>query len=526
MKLLDIIRGKSKSSEDRLEELYTNAIVTRTRETVKVFEETGGATGSPMILSSASFIEATRHSTAEFTNYLTEKRVVTSSSYKNMTLMKSPYFYDRIDNFYSKESYFSRSIVRQIETMMRNGYDFISDDNQLLLMAKQELARVHMDSGVSTNQLIFSMTMHLLKYGMFIVHKVRESVKDDVAQDEKRRKRITKFRLINPHGVLFYVSQKGKVMGLQELKQTPFSTIFQKQFGTGAYGIPIEDLAIGYLYDSGDTIFPEPPCKPILDDIITLRSFEETIELLGFQFGSPLVHAMVGTDESPASQAEIAAVNDALRNVASNGMVTTDHRVKIEIKNLQQGAIDLIPYVEYFKNRVLIGSGSSPVSVGEGDSANRNTAESLDNALADRCTYLAGVVSDTFNYNILPDMIVKSESPYEYKDLFNEDGDIKIYMEFNEPTLEKKISRENSVINLWEGNLITLPQARKILKFPPILDGERNDLFVNIVSIPVKEAGGSALGDGESSSASGRTRSANQPQNQHGVKAGPGTRKN
>lgn len=529
MKLLDAITRRNRAKTERtVTELYNAAISARTAEVVKVFEESGGESDAyPIMLSAESFIKTTRDASNSFVSFLTEKRAVTSSSYKNMTILKSPFDYTRIDTFYSKESYFSRSLVRQIETMMRNGYEFISDDKDFLLNVRKELARVHMDSGISTNQFIFSMTLHLLKYGMVIVHKVRESVKDDIAIDDKRRKRITKFRLISPHNVLFYVNQKGKVMGIQETKFTIFSSIFQKTFGQGAYGIPIDDLAIGYLYDPGDSIFPEPPCKPILDDIITLRSFEETVELLGFQFGSPLIHAKVGTDENPASAAEVNAVNNALRNMAANGVVTTDHRVAIEVKNLQQGAIDLIPYVEYFKNRVLIGSGSSPISVGEGDSANRNTAESLDNALADRCTYMAGVVADMFNYNLLPDLLVKAETPYDYKDLFNEHGEIKICMEFNEPTLEKKISRENSVINLWEGNIIPLSQARKILKLHPLSDEEKKELFVNLVSIPTKEAGGSTIGgDSSSSSAGGRARSANQPSNQHGTKAGPGSRKN
>jgi hypothetical protein len=528
MKLLDGLR-KKKNVENTVSDLYKDAIASRMPMAMKVFEEslTGDNSKIPIILSENSFASMDKVPSRKFIDFITEKRVIAPASYKNMSIMKSPFNYDRIDAFYMKESYFSRSLVRQIETMLRNGFEYISDDKEFLNIMKMEMSRIHMDSGISTRQLVYGMTMSLLKYGIVIIHKVRETVKDDIAIDDKRRKRITKLRLISPHDVMFYVNQKGKIMGIQEIRYSLLSSFFQKTFGGGAgYGIPIEDLAIGYMYDPGDKMFPEPPCFQILDDILTLRSLEETIELLGFQFGSPLLHAKVGTDELPSNDVEVANVNARLGEMASNGMVTTDHRVSIDVINLQKGTIDLIPYVEYFKNRVLIGSGSSPMSVGEGNSANRNTAESLDNALADRCTYLSTVVSDMFNYNIIPDITVKSETPYEYKDIFNKMGDLKGYIEFNEPTLEKKIARENSVINLWEGNLMPLSQARKTLKLHPLTDEEKKELFVNIVSIPTKEAGPSAAEGETGSAAGGRARSANQPSNQHGVKAGPGSTKN
>ena len=71
-----------------------------------------------------------------------------------------------------------------------------------------------------------------------------------------------------------------------------------------------------------------------------------------------------------------------------------------------------------------------------------------------------------------------------------------------------------------------LSQARKTLKLHPLTDEEKKELFVNIVSIPTKEAGPSAAEGETGSAAGGRARSSNQPSNQHGVKAGPGSTKN
>jgi len=518
-----------KRTERKFNKLYDKAISEKQRDiTPKLFEEHSNGVGDDFhVVVGKSLFSKDRPSTRKVSKYLTERRRSQSVSLLNSTIMRSPYLYERIDTFYDRESYFSRSLIRQVETMMRNGYEFTSEDPRKLATTKQEFTRIQMDSGMPLNQFLFTMGMNLLKYGIAIVHKVRERVKDPVAVDDKRKSRVTRLRFVKPHTANFYVNNKGKIIGVWDGNSNYISQAIQGYLANNKQqkfnGILAEDLFIAYMSDPGDDIFPEPPCFQMLDDVLTLRSIEETVELLCFQYGSPLLHAKVGNDDYLPTPDEIDIVNDQLVNVAPNGMITTDHRVKIDVVNIQDGIANLIPFLEHFKNRVLMGSGSSPISIGEGDTANRNTAESIDDALADHCTYVANAICDPINHNLIPDLLVRSETPWSETDLFDVNGELNVRLEFNETRLEKQIARDNNVINLWEGNLLRFPEARRILKKGPLRRGEEKELYVNMVQIPLKEAG--VKDPFADTSVKNKTTSQNQPTNQYGTKAGPGSRK-
>ena len=342
------------------------------------------------------------------------------------------------------------------------------------------------------------------------------------------RERLVLRVFLRPHTANLYINSQGKIVSVWDGNPNFVSQAIQMlKLNLGAQvnqGILAEDIMICYMSDPGDDIFPEPPCFQMLDDVLTLRSIEETIELLCFQYGSPLLHAQVGNDEYLPTPTEIADVNNQLVNVAPNGMITTDHRVKIDVVNIQSGIANIVPFLDHFKNRVLMGSGSSPISVGEGNTANRNTAESIDDALADHCTYLSNAICDPINHNLLPDLLVRSETEWEDADLFDDNGELNVKLEFNETRLEKQITKSNNIINLWEGNLIKFSEARRMLKKGPLADGDKGELYVNMVQIPLKEAGPEPAIPG--GSVSNKTTSQNQPTNQHGTKAGPGSKKN
>ena len=517
----------------QLTKLYEAAVHERAMTIApQILQESAGNTPDiiPMIIGKSMFAKEKPAGRA-LSRYIMEKRrIPTNRVIFNTMVMRSPYQYSRIDSFYNKESYFSRSLIRQIETMMKNGYDFTSEDPDMLALTRQEFSRIQMDSGMPLNQLLFTMGMNLLKYGIVIIHKVRERVKDTVAPDDRRRSRITRLRIVKPHTASLYINSAGKVIGIWDgnpnfiSQNTQTISLSQTQ---QFMGISAEDIMIGYMSDPGDDIFPEPPCFQMLDDILTLRSIEETVELLCFQYGSPLLHAQVGSETYLPSPNEIADVNAQLVNVAPNGMITTDFRVKIDVISIQKGIANIIPFLDHFKNRVLMGSGSSPISVGEGNTSNRSTADSIDDALADHCTYLANAICDPINHNIVPDLLVRADTTWEDKDLFDDNGELNVKLEFNETRLEKQIARSNNIINLWEGNLLKFSEARRMLKRGPLAPKDESELYVNKVQIPLKEAGPApAIGADPGGTVSKKTMSQNQPTNQHGTKAGPGSTKN
>lgn len=466
-------------------------------------------------------------------NYLLEKKSFRSSKSNTSTMVRCQIQYDRIDAYYNLESYFSRAVERQIETMMRNGFSFVTDDPEMHQVVHRDLAYMQWSGGKALNQTIYRMAKDLLKYGMVMVEKQKKRKwmpfeEGDGGSGGKKTPKLSNLRIITMLNMSAYVDPDSRIVGVTEAQSsnTPWKTNANASSGSGP-AILRRDMAIGYLYDPCDELWPAPPCAQMLNDIMTLRSLEETVELIGYQFGSPMLHNKIGTEAMPAEPGEVQEVHNRIVEMAPNGMVSTDDRVTITAVKIQENIPDLIPAIEHFKTRVLIGSGSSTLSVGEGDTANRATGESLDDALVDRCKYVSNIIEDMFTYDIIPDILMSNG--YLEEDIFTEDGDMKVKMVFHEMKLTNEIARVNNIINQWEGNMISFPEMRKALNAAPEVD--ESLLYLRMIQIPLAMAKpavpGGEGGDGASGSGvSGKVKQATQPANQHGTKASPGSRKN
>lgn len=429
-------------------------------------------------------------------------------------IIRSPYRYDRIAKFKTKESYFSRSISRQTETMLRNGFDFVSDKAELKAVLVKEFNKMQMKTGIALEQIIARMIMDLSLNGILFIQKIRNtSSKSFIFPDGENKGIIGKLRFMDPSRLTVYVDNYGNIESISEVQTytTPLSAILRGKGSRTTPGLSAKDIAMAVMVDPGDVVFPEPPCFQMLDDILSLRGLEETVELLAAQFSSPLLHAQVGDNEHEPSEALIQTTHNQIVAMAPNGFIVTPHYVKISAVNLQQAMADLLPLINHFKQRVLTGSGSSPISVGEGDTGNRSTAESIDGALSDRCMYIANIIAKLFTYNIIPDMLYGLGKSTD--EIFNKKGEPVISMEFAEMNIEKEIQKKNSIINLWNSNAVTHDEYRRMLKLMPLSDQEKKNLSGNL--FPGAKAAGSAA----------ETAVQNQPQNQHVVKTGPGTKK-
>jgi len=469
----------------------------------------------------------TKLSVKDFTINQT-KKVVGST---NSITINPPYDYDRIDKFFQKEAYFARAISRQYETMLRNGYGYISDNPDLISVVRKQIINIEKNNGGKTNQLVAKIHMDLSKYGISIIHK--EYLTIDAGTPDKTKK-LNTLKTLHPANLTYYFHSKtSEFLGVDvksaiadnESLGRGMSNRLQRLIAKSKSSnkrpdIPSSDLVVLKVYQDDTNFFPEPPSMQILDDILTLRSIEETIELLVFQYGSPILHGQVGTDDDGARTGEVDLVRNEVENMSSNGFIVTDHRVKFTPINLLNNVGDFTSLLSYFKTRILIGSGSSGVSVGEGDTSNRSTANSIDDGLADHCMFYSGIIAFMFNYHVIPEILFAEKQLIDPTD---DDGDLLVELIFNEVKLDKQIAMENSIINLFNSNLLPHNRAIKKLKQIPLKPEEESELYVNKVQIPLAEAG-KALTPGSSSSSNPGASS--QPSNQHGKKAGPGSSEN
>lgn len=442
------------------------------------------------------------------------------SQYSGKKIIRPEYDYSRIDTFFKTESYFSRSCQRQIETLLRSGYSITSITNPALAAKVQgAFTRMQMRTSVSLDQYISTMANHLLNYGVFFLQKVRRGTRLSFIRTEKDNDNdiINNLRIMNIRNMAVYVDEYGNIASAKEqmTQYTPkalYESGFKKIAGTE--GIPAKDLVYCVIADPGDKIFPDPPPFQSLADILTLRSLEETGELLAAQCGSPLLHATVDDSETSYTDAEVQQIHNTIVGMAPNGFITTRGKVKLEVKNLQSAVADLTPLIDYFKKRVLVGMASSPISVGEADTGNRSTVDSLDTGLADRAMYIGASIAAAFTYNIIPDMLLAmGESEEELID--KKTGKPTVVFAFNDMQFDRYQAKINTAVNLFNANGVSHDEFRVMIGNPPMGDDEKKDLSYNL--FPAKAAA-AAEGTGES------TTSQTQPSNQYGTKSAPGSK--
>lgn len=509
--------GPSSYEDDIEREIHDRAKAIYEASIASVISERGDTRQLPDIVS-RKLVEIRSRRSVVSNAFVKDKAslYVSSNRVKAATTITSPYDYGRIDSFHSKESYFSRSVTRQLETLLRNGFTFVSDDKQALALLNKELNLIQMASLLPLNQIYATIIKNLAKYGMVFVEKVRgKATQENIGS-------IKFLNVLRPHRMQVYLDDNGMILGVNDVPTGPplaIRSFFGKRVLAQFPRVKVKDLCFGSI---DNNIFPEPPPSQSLDDILSLRSVEETIELMCAQYGSPLLHNKVGTTEEPADINEVLSVHNRIVDMATNGFVSTDHRVTLVAVPLQDASMDLMPVVNHFKGRVLVGTGSSNISLGEGDTANRNTAESIDDALEDRCAFFAGIVCDIFNKNIIPDILM-STGKYNFSSIFNAEGEPIVQLHHEEMRIEKKVTKSNHVVSLWETNLITRETALKSLRLPPITGGEEKDTFLHLVQIPRKELG---ISQGTNTGASNARKSQLSPSNQYGTKPGPGSRKN
>ena len=129
-----------------------------------------------------------------------------------------------------------------------------------------------------------------------------------------------------------------------------------------------------------------PPLESVKDDIMALRRIEESVETLIYKSLFPLIHVKVGTESKPATilsngEDEVASMTSVMSDLDDYGGVTTNERVEIKAIGAESLALRVESYLEYFKDRVMLGLGVSDLDMGIGDSSGKATGQIVSQTL-------------------------------------------------------------------------------------------------------------------------------------------------
>lgn len=262
-----------------------------------------------------------------------------------------------------------------------------------------------------------------------------------------------------------------------------------------------------------------PDTLTVLDDIALLRRLEENVEALIESNLYPLFHYQVGSDSyperySPDGLKETDIVKQTVEYMPAGGVYVSDHRHKITAIGSQGRALTVESYLDYFKKRVFSGLGVSGVDMGEGDTANRSTANALSKSAIQDVEAMQMLLKTFLEFYVFNELLLEGG----YDPLEDEN---KVEIKFGVVDFDIKAKQENQSIQLFINNLITQREARVRLGLrPDILDEETHFEKYALPLAQQKQVNSNPFG-----SSQGESNSISRPENQHGKLIGPKTSK-
>lgn len=424
-----------------------------------------------------------------------------------------------------------QTIKKKAALMFKEGWILQGDNERTREYLMNRLLQLALTSNKPTNQLLDETGTDLIRYhNAFWV--LRRNAKNSGG---KRRKIRT---------------SKGEKM------LDPISSVFRLapetvRIRTDKYGNPVkylqempdgrresflaENVIHFYVNRRAGFNFAAPGLLPAIEDVRLLRQIEEYVELLSEQYLFPLFTLSIGSDDWPAGNdesgvPEVDVWKAKIENLDVSAGLVLPHRVKLDVVGYEK-VLPVEEYLSYFKKRLYVSCGVSPIDMGEGDTANRNTADSVTKQLIDDVKYYQRSFKIQLEFHFLNQLLLE-----RYNINVLKPGNI-VEFRFREIDKDSMIKEQNHNALMFSMGHFTEDEAR-IKSDLPVIDSEeeRNKTYLNVNEIPrieaetemaikVANAAPKVPSSKTSTPAKKTAQNRQQPTNQHGTNLGPTKKK-
>jgi len=383
----------------------------------------------------------------------------------------SPSEYDlaEIGRVEDTDSYVGQSMNKKVALMFKEGWNITGANPKSITYIKTRLAQIEQASKLSTAELLRGMGSSLVrKHNVFIV-----KVRDIKASGGKVRKQKGIAGSIKPVAGYFLAPAESMEYKLKGDKIVQW----RHKMPDGSYKDFSPADIVHLVYNKKDGfIFGTPITVPVMDDIRALRKIEENIELLVYQHLFPLFQYKVGTKEIPATvtetgEHEVDIVRREIQFMPTEGGIVTPERHEITAIGAEGRALRAEGYLTHFKKRVFSGLGVSAVDFGEGETANRATADNMSRNLVDAVKDYQQVFEGFFNFFIINELLLEST----FGDSVLDSENI-CKLQFKEIDIDAQIKKDNHYADLFSKNTITFNEARTEMGREPIVIPTREDI--------------------------------------------------
>lgn len=375
--------------------------------------------------------------------------------------LHSEYNLREIGRVEDTDSYVRQAFGKKVALMFKEGWDLVGSNPKTIRYVRQRLTQIAAASRVPTLQLLRDIGSGLVRKSNVFILKVRNT------KSSGGRVRTT------PEGwtldpVAGYFIVPAETMEYQILGQMIIRWR-QRMVPGGIYQEFDPNNIIHMYFDRKEGfIFGTPTLVPVLDDIRALRKIEENIELLVYQHLFPIFQWKVGTPEAPAGVdehgiPEVDTVRREIQFMPSEGGIVTTERHEINAIGAEGRALKADGYLTHFKNRVISGLGMSAVDYGEGDTANRATADNMSRNLIDSVKDFQQVIELFVNEFIINELLLESTFGDQVLEPEN-----RVWLKFKEIDIDAQVKKDTHAADQFAKNMITFDEARVKTGYEPI----------------------------------------------------------
>jgi hypothetical protein len=365
----------------------------------------------------------------------------------------SEYDLGEIGRIEDTDSYVRQAFDKKVALMFKEGWDFVGPNTRTIQYLKTRLAQIAQASQVPTPALLRGIGSGLIRKSNAFLIKVRKTE----ASGGRVRSEPGKKNALKPVAGYFIAPAESMEFQLEGNKITKW----RQKMPNGDYKDYSPRDVVHFHYDRKDGfVFGTPHLTPVIDDVRALRKIEENIEMLVYQHLFPIFQYRVGTPESPAGltedgRREIDVVRTEIQYMPSEGGIVTPERHEIIPIGAEGKTLRAEGYLEHFKKRVFAGLGVSAVDMGEGETANRATADNMSRNLVDSVKDFQQVMELFVNDFMINELLL--ESTFGDSIL---DEDNRCYLKFKEIDIDAQIKKETHFADQFTKNVINLDEAR------------------------------------------------------------------
>jgi hypothetical protein len=420
------------------------------------------------------------------------------------------------------DSYVYQAILKKLALAMKEGWNLTGMNPETVTYIKERFKQLAVAQDQTLRAMMIEMMGTLLRYHSVFLVKSRSIEKSGgkIRTVGKRRlKPVAGYFVISPDTMEFRVGKDYKFKAFRHIMPDGRFKIFRP-----------EDVVYIHVNKKPHFMSPTPPWHPVIEDVQALRQIEEHVQNLIYQHIYPIYQYKVGTEALPMRRyqdgsTEVDVVRAKVRDMPSDGMIVTPERHEITGLGSESRALRAEAYLEHFKKRVVTGTGMSQLDFGEGDTANRATADSMSKLATGNVKFYQQCLADAINHHIIRELLLESSFRF---DVFSEENLVEL--EFVEIDHEAQIKLQNHYMLLFQANVLTRPEARKLSGWEAMSEEQKEDCALCLIDIPkmekqseldLKSQAAKAASDGAIASAKAKQ----QPSNQHGKGTGPTKKK-